>query len=186
MELKIEKSLLSSTDGFYIQFRGRTNVLLCGVLPVWILMKGLVSLDLVHGNGWFNTMSFTIYLGSKHFTSGTMYLYTELSKGKSKWNEGTPMTCLSHVVVMYSQCQAAELLPLKPLSSVCICFPAGYLDCILNRLSFEVAIGNFRTFYYICFDLIPSPVCCQSWKSYPVHCNGQCLQWRIRNDCVAF
>jgi len=34
VELRAEESLLSSTDGFDIQSRGRTNVLLYGILPV--------------------------------------------------------------------------------------------------------------------------------------------------------
>lgn len=137
VELRVEESLLFSTDGFYIQSRERTNVLLCGTLPVWILMKGLVSLDLGPGNGWFNTVSFIIYLGSCCFTSGTMCLYTGLSKEKSKWNEGTPMTCGGHVVVvMHSQCQTGQLLPLKPLSviSLYFSFPAVYLDCVSGHI----------------------------------------------------
>lgn len=123
MELRVKESLLSSTDGFNIQSRERTNVLLYGTLPVWILMKGLVPLDLGPGNGSFNTMSFTIYLGSWCFTSGTVCLHTGLSKEKRM-----PMTCVGHVVVMYSLCQTGWLLPLKTLSDISLyfSFPAVY------------------------------------------------------------
>lgn len=40
-----------------------------------------------------------------------MCLYTGLSKG-------VPMTCVGHVVAMYSQCQTGQLLPLKPVSVI--------------------------------------------------------------------
>lgn len=137
VELGVEERLLSSTDGFYFQSRERTNVLLYGTLPVWIPMKGLVYLDLGPGNGWFNTMSFTIYLGSWCFTSGTMCLYIGLRKEKSKWNEGTLMTCVGHVVVVrYSQCQTGQLPPVKPLSVISMYFNSlvVYLDCGLGHI----------------------------------------------------
>lgn len=108
---RIEEGLLSRTEKFYIQSRERTNVFLYGILPVWILMKGLVSLDLSPANAWFNTMSFTVYPASWCFTTGTMCLHTGLSKG-------TPTTRVGHVVVMYSQCQTGQPLPLKPVSVI--------------------------------------------------------------------
>lgn len=63
---------------------------------------------------------------------GTMCLYIGLSKG-------TPMPCAGHVVVvMHSQCQTGQLLPLKPcLSSACIIFPPVCLDCALGYISFK-------------------------------------------------
>lgn len=57
---RIEEGLLSRTDKFYIQSRERTNVFLYGILPVWILMKGLVSLDLSPANAWFNTVFYSL------------------------------------------------------------------------------------------------------------------------------
>lgn len=113
----------------------RTNVLLGGMLPVWILMKGLVSLDMGPANSWFNTLFFTIYLGSWCFTSGTLCLCTGLSKEKGKWEEGTPVSSVSSVVVViYSQCQTGPLLPLNPLSVISLYFnfPVVYLDCVLG------------------------------------------------------
>lgn len=105
VESRIEEGLLFWKDEFYIQSRERTNVLRYGILPVWILMKGLVSLDLSPENAWFNTMSFTVYPASPCFTTGTMCLYIGLSK-RMPWTHVGRV-----VVVMYSQCQTGQPLP---------------------------------------------------------------------------